>query len=168
MRKGQETYRLPSDWDPKNPEHLEVLNRTLLEISQRLDTIQSIGAPVPIAPQNITAIGKQGAIWLTWQRNAKCDGYIVIISNESTVTKLIGRHTLPDSESCTFHLPVGNVAVQYFFQVFCYRGNQVSPPSPTVNATSVVYGAGEAAPPLPPQDPRNPKTSGVTGGPVRP
>lgn len=167
MRKGQDTYRLPSDWDSANPEHLEHLNRILVEVQQRLDTVQSIGASAPAAPQTVTATGKQGAIWLTWQRIANADGYIVIVSNESTVTKLIGRHNLPDSESCTFHLPVGNVAVQYYFQVFSYRGNQVSPPSPTVTATSVVYGAGEAAPPTPPQDPRNPKIAGLSGGPVR-
>jgi len=168
MRKGQETYRLPSNWDSKDPEHLEILNRTLLEISQRLDTIQSIGAPKPPSPQNITATGKQGVIWLTWQRIATADGYIVIVGSESTMTKLVGRHNLPDSESCTFHLPVGNVATTFYFQVFSYRGNQVSQPSPTVTGTSIAYGAGETAPPSPPQDPRNPKISGLSGGPVRP
>jgi hypothetical protein len=168
MRRGRESFRLPSDWDAKNPEHVDLLNRNFVEIQQRLDTIQSIGATAPKAPQTITATGKQGCIWLTWQRVVNADGYIVAAGSESTMSKLVSRNTLPDSESCTYQLPVGNVASQFWFQVFSYRGNQISPPSPTVNATSVAFGAGEAAPPTPPNDPRSPLRAGITGGPNRP
>lgn len=168
MRRGIETFRLPADWDAKNPDHVDLLNRILVQAQQRLDTIQSIGATQPKAPQTVTATGRQGCIWLTWQRVVNADGYTVIVASESTMTKLVGRHSLPDSDSCTYQLPVGNVASQFWFQVFSYRGNQLSPPSPTVTATSATYGAGESAPPTPPNDPRNPLNAGVTGGQNRP
>lgn len=164
MRRAQDTYRLPSDWDPSKPDHLDLLNRILVEVQQRQDTVQTIGGPTPVAPQNLTATGKQGVIWLTWQRISGVDGYIVTVGSESTMTKLVGRHNLPDSESCTYQLPVGNVAAAFFFQVYAYLGNRVSPPSPTVTATSLAFTTAEAAPPSPPQDPRNPLRAGITGG----
>src|SRR5215831_16878237 len=145
MRRGIDTYRLSSDWDPKNPDHLDQLNRTLIEIQQRLDTIQSIGARVPIAPQTVTATGKQGVIWLTWRRVKNADGYILVYGTDSTMVKILGRRVLADSETCDYQLPVGNVAVTYYFRIYTYRGNQVSDPSPTASAASVSFGAGEAA-----------------------
>lgn len=168
MRRGQSSYRLPSDWDPKNPDHVEVLNKILVETQQRLDTIQSVGAKKPTSPRTVSATGKQGVIWVTWQRVSNVDGYIVVIASESTMTKLVGRHSQPDSETCSYSYPIGNSATQLWFQVFSYRGNQVSDPSPVATATSVVFGAGESAPPTPPQDPRNPFNAGITGGPNRP
>lgn len=164
MRLSKPSYLLGSEWHPDKPGAVDQLSSILVEIQQRLDTVQQIGTKTPPAPTSPVATGKQGCIWLTWQRIANVDGYIVLSGSESTMTKLVGRHNLPDSESCTFQLPVGNSATQYFFQVFAYRGNQISPPSPTVNATSIAFGSGESAPPNPPSDPRNTKLAGITGG----
>lgn len=167
MRRSLDTYRLPDDWNPvkgvtkgaveQDLNAVAHLNKILLEIGQRLDTVQQTGGSKPVAPQNLTATGKQGCIWVTWNRVVGVDGYLLMVATESTMTKNVGRYNLPDSEQCAFQLPTGNSATKYYFQAYSYRGPQQSQPSPVANATSVAYGAGEAAPPNPPQDPRIPK-----------
>ena len=164
MRRSLDTYRLPPEWHPDNPGSVEHLNRILVEIGQRIDTLQQIGTKKPITPQNVTATGRQGLVWLTWSRVDKVDGYSVVVSTSSDLSKILHRQDIPGSETCTFQFPVGNNATTYFFQVYSYRGNLYSPPSNIVSAASVAFGAGEGAPPAPPVDPRNPLKAPLRNG----
>lgn len=164
MRRGLDTYRLPPDWHPDNPGSIEHLNRILVEMGQRMDTLQQVGTKKPVAPNNVTATGRQGLIWLTWSRVDKVDGYCVVVATASDMSKVLHRADIPGSEACVYPLPVGNNAFQAWFQVYSYRGNLYSPPSVIVTATSVAFGAGEGAPPAPPVDPRNPLRAPLRNG----
>ncbi len=164
MRKNVALYRLPIGWDNTNPEHLDHLNKILQNLGDRLDTVQQVGAKPPSAPLSLVATGKQGLIHLTWGKVHNVDGYTVLWASESTMTKLVGRHPLPDGECVSFDLPIGNSATQYWFTVSAYRGNQVSLPSGTVTATSVAFTTAEAAPTVAPVDPRAPLVIGVRNG----
>jgi hypothetical protein len=168
MRKGLDSYRLPSDWNPitkvaphtgeieNNPSAVEHLNRVLVEVQNRLDTIQQVGAKVPATPLSPSASGRQGLIWLTWNRVTNVDGYTVVVATAADMSKVLHRVDIPGSETCVYQMPVGNNAFQAWFQVYSYRGTKYSTPSNIVTATSVAFGAGEGAPPAPPVDPRNP------------
>lgn len=175
MRKGQDSYRLPSDWNPiktvkrtgemeANPAAVEHLNRVLVEIQQRLDIIQQVGAKKPVTPLSPTATGRQGLIWVTWNRVVNVDGYCVVVSTASDMSKVLHRQDIPGSETCTYQFPVGNNASTYYFQIYSYRGKLYSTPSNVVSAASVAYGAGEVAPPAPPVDPRNPLKAPLRNG----
>lgn len=164
MRRSMDTYRLPPDWHPDNPGSIEHLNRVLVEIGQRIDTLQQIGAKKPVAPQSVTATGRQGLIWVTWGRVVKVDGYSVVVATASDMSKILHREDIPGSESCTYRFPVGNNASTYYFQIYTYRGNLYSSPSVIVSATSVAFGASEGAPPAPSVDPRNPLRAPLRNG----
>ena len=150
------TYRLPNDIDLAKPESIERLNKALIEIKNRLDGIEQVGVKEPPTPLQVTVQGRQGVLWMNWQRIVNVDGYVVVVSTDSAQTKIVSRTTLHDADTCTYQLPVGNVAQQYYFSVSAIRGKQISPRSQIINATSVAYGAGESAPPAPFNDPRDP------------
>src|SRR6266851_10290846 len=116
MRRGLDTYRLPQDWHPDNPGAVEHLTRILVELGQRIDTIQQIGARVPATPLSPSATGRQGLIWLTWNRVSNVDGYAIVVSSVSDMSKILHRQDIPGSETCTYQFPVGNNASTYFFQ----------------------------------------------------
>lgn len=164
MRKNIPLYRLPPKADLSNPEHVETLNTILQNLGQRLDTIQQIGVKAPSAPLSVSATGKQGLIHIVWGRVANVDGYTVLWASEATMTKLVGRQSLPDGDTVSVSIPIGNSATQYWITVSAYKGNQVSKPSATVNATSVAFTTAEAAPPSPPNDPRAPLVVGIRNG----
>lgn len=178
MRKGQDSYRLPSDWNPiktvkahtgemeANPAAVEHLNRVLVEIQQRLDTLQQVGAKKPATPLNPAATGRQGLVWVIWNRVVNVDGYCVVVATTSDMSKILHREDTLGSENCSFRFPVGNNASTYYFQIYSYRGKQYSTPSNIVSAASVAYGAGEGAPPAPPVDPRNPLRAPLRNGPL--
>lgn len=156
MRRGQDTYRLPPDWHPDNPGSIEHLSRIMVEIGNRLDTIQQIGAKPPVTPLSPSATGRQGLIWLTWNRVSNVDGYCVVVSTVGDMSKILHRQDIPGSETCTYPFPVGNNVSTYYFQVYSYRGTQYSTPSNIVSAASVAFTTPEGSPPAPPVDPRNP------------
>lgn len=176
MRKGQDSYRLPSDWNPiktikphsgemePNVAAVEHLNRVLVEIQQRLDVIQQVGAKKPATPLSPSATGRQGLIWVTWNRVVNVDGYCVVVATASDMSKVLHRQDIPGSETCTFQFTVGNNVATYYFQVYSYRGQFYSTPSNVVSGTSVAFGAGEGAPPAPPVDPRNPLIAPLRNG----
>ena len=176
MRKGQDSYRLPPDWNPvrnvaphtgkieHDPSAVDQLNRVLTEIKHRLDTIQQIGARKPVTPQSPSATGRQGLIWVTWKRVADVDGYSVVVATASDMSKILHRVDIPGSETCVYQMPVGNNAATYYFQIYSYRGTLYSTPSNIVSAASIAYGAGEGAPPAPPFDPRNPLKAPLRNG----
>ena len=176
MRKGQDSFRLRPDWNPvrsvaphtgkieHNPDAVDELNRVLTEIKHRLDTIQQVGATKPTTPRSPSATGRQGLIWLTWNRVVNVDGYSVVVSTASDMSKILHRQDIPGSETCTYQFPVGNNSATYYFQIYSYRGTQYSTPSNIVSGTSAAYGAGEAAPPAPPVDPRNPLRAPLRNG----
>ena len=152
MRKGVDIYRVPTDLS--HPENVATLNRILQNLGDRLDTIQQVGATAPPPVTGLTVTGKQGVICLTWQRIQNVDGYIILGAAESTMSQIVLRFNVPDSDTCTYSHPVGNVAVQYYFTVSAYQGNLVGQPSNTIAATSVAYTSVGTAPPIPPQAPR--------------
>ena len=167
---------MPGDWNPiksvkahtgeieHNPAAVEHLNRVLVEIQQRLDIIQQVGAKKPATPLSPTATGRQGLIWVTWNRVVNVDGYCLVVSTVSDMSKILHRQDIPGSETCTFQFPVGNNVSTYYFQIYSYRGQFYSTPSNIVSAASVAFGAGETTPPAPPVDPRNPLRAPLRNG----
>ena len=145
-----------------------LLNQSLQTMQTRLDTIQQIGAQKPPTVSGLTVTGKQGLFYLTWNRIKNADGYVVVQGTDSTMVQITNRYPVPDGDSCSYSVPVGNVVVTASFQVFAYQGPQYSEPSPAVSATTVAYGAGEAAPPRPPLAPRPVKLAPVRSGPNLP
>lgn len=173
MRRSLDSFRLPPDWNPvtssndqvqHNPAAVEHLNRVLVEIQQRLDTIQQVGAKKPATPLSPSAQGRQGLIWLTWNRVVNVDGYSVVVATTSDMSKILHRIDIAGSETCVYHMPVGNVVFQAWFQVYSHRGTLYSTPSNVVTASSVAFAGGEAAPPAPPVDPRNPLRAPLRNG----
>jgi hypothetical protein len=176
MRRGQDTYRLPPGWNPvkavtphtgeieQNDGAIEHLNRILVELGQRLDTIQQVGTKQPATPLSPSATGRQGLIWVTWNRVVDVDGYCIVVSTSSDMSKILHRQDIPGSETCTYQFPVGNNAATYYFQVYAHRGKIYSTPSNIVGTASVAFGAGEGAPPAPPVDPRNPLRAPLRNG----
>lgn len=176
MRKGQDSFRLPPDWNPvrsvaahtgkieHNPLAVDQLNRVLTEIKHRLDTIQQVGTRKPATPSSPSATGRQGLIWLTWNRVADVDGYSVVVATASDMSKILHRVDIPGSETCVYQMPVGNNVSTYYFQVYSYRGTQYSTPSNVVSAASLAFTTPEAAPPAPPVDPRNPLRAPLRNG----
>lgn len=154
MRKNVTAYRLPAGTDFTTPVHLDKLNKLLQNLGDRLDTIQQIGASAPPAPLGVAVEGKQGLFNLTWNRIDSVDGYIVTWSTASGMVPLLGRYTLHDSDAANYRLPVGNVAVTYFFTVSAFKGNKVSPPSVSVSATSATFTTSGSAPVNAPITPR--------------
>ena len=145
-----------------------ILNQGLQSLQQRINTVQQTGARTPPTVTGLTVTGKQGLFYLTWNRVANVDGYVVTRASDSAMKILIGRYNLPDSEQCTLDISVGNVAVTNSFQVYAYQGPKYSEPSPSVTATTSVYGSAEAAPANPPIAPRQPKIAPVRNGPNLP
>jgi len=176
MRKGLDSFRLRPNWNPvrnvapftgkveHDPSAVDELNRILTEIKQRLDTIQQIGAKKPATPRAPSATGRQGLIWLTWNRVADVDGYSVVVATASDMSKILHRQDIPGSETCAYSFPVGNNVSTYYFQVYAYRGTQYSTPSNVVSAASVAFTTPESAPPAPPVDPRNPLRAPLRNG----
>jgi hypothetical protein len=167
-RKSVNTPLLPPTPDFSNPDevrqHIALLNQVIQNFSNRLDTIQQVGAVAPSAPLNVVAEGKQGYIGLTWNRIVNVDGYTVIWALDSKMSQLVGRISLPDGETCSYRLPTGNSATTYYFQVSAYKGNQISLPSVTVTATSVAYTTTGTPAANPPQAPRAPQVVGIRNG----
>lgn len=164
MRRSLSTYRLRSDWHPDQPGAIDELNRVLIQAGQRLDTIQQVGVKTPAAPLSPSASGRQGLIWLTWNRVQDVDGYSVVVSLVSDCSKILHRQDIPGGDTCTYQFPVGNNATQYFLQVYSMKGNKYSKPSNIVNATSVAFTTPEGAPPAAPVDPRNPLKAPLRNG----
>lgn len=166
MRKNVSQYRLPPGTTFNTPDHLDQLNKLLQNLGDRLDTIQQVGAQAPPAPLGVACEGKQGLLNVTWNRVQNCDGYIVCWSTSSSMLPILGRYTLHDSDAANYRLPVGNVAVTYFFTVSAFVGNKVSPPSAAVSATSTAFTTAGSAPVNAPVSPRaalvSPPRNGTT------
>lgn len=145
-----------------------ILNQNLQSVQNRLNTIQQTGAKKPPAVTGLTVTGKQGSFWLTWNRIANVDGYEVVRASDSAMSNIVGRFNVPGADSCTFSMPVGNVAVTSSFAVYAYQGPQIGDPSATVTATTATYTNAESAPPNPPIAPRSPKVAPTRSGPNLP
>lgn len=142
-----------------------LLNQSLQALQNRVNTIQQSGAKTPPTVTGLTVTGKQGLFHLTWNRIKNADGYVIVQASDSGMTQLVGRYNVPDGDSVSHQVPVGNVAVTNSFQVYSYQGKKYSEPSTAVTATTAVYGAAESAPPAPPLAPRQPKIAPVRSGP---
>ena len=151
-------------------EHLNamttILNQSLPEIQNALNTVQQSGAKAPPPVSGLTVTGKQGLFHITWNRMVNVDGYVVVHASDTAMTQLVGRYNIPDGNTPVHQIPVGNVAVTGSFQVYAYQGNQYSDPSPAVTATTLAYAGMEAAPPAPPIAPQHPKIAPVRSGPT--
>jgi hypothetical protein len=161
--------RLPTTVDFTDPEQaqlaVKILNQALQSVEVRLDTVQQIGARKPPNPTGFSVTGRQGFFYITWNRIKNCDGYVIMQATDTAMMQNVGRHVIADGQQVSFHLAVGNVAVTYSFQMYAYQGPQYSQPSPIQTATSIPYGAGEAALPTPPLAPVPPKIIPVRSGP---
>lgn len=142
-----------------------LLNQSLQSLQNRVNTIQQSGAKAPPTVTSLSVTGKQGLFHLIWNRIKNADGYVIVQASDSGMTQLIGRYPVPDGDTCSHQIPVGNVAVTNTFQVYAYQGRKYSEPSAAVTATTLVYGSAESAPPAPPIAPRQPKLAPVRSGP---
>jgi hypothetical protein len=153
----------------KIDEHLNlmttIINQGLQSFQNRLNTVQQVTAKTPPTVTGLTVTGKQGLFYLTWNRIAHVDGYVVLQASDTGMVQVVGRYNLPDGDTCTYSIPIGNVSVTNSFQVFAYQGQKMNDPSATVTATSAIYGSTEAAPPAPPIAPRQPKKVPPRSGP---
>lgn len=150
-------------------EHLStmttILNQALQSLQGRINTVQQTGAVRPPTVTALAVAGKQGLFYLTWNRITHADGYVVLQASDTGMKQIVGRYNIPDGDSCSYSVPVGNVAVTNSFQVFAYQGPKYSDPSGTVTATTAVYASAESAPSAPPIAPRQPKLAPVRSGP---
>jgi hypothetical protein len=142
-----------------------ILNQALQSLQNRTNTIQQVGARAPVPVSSLAVTGKQGLFWLTWNRIAHVDGYVVVQASDAAMTQVTNRYPVPDGDACSFAVPVGNVAVTASFQVYAYQGPKYSDPSPIITATTLVYASSEAAPGAPPIAPRQPKLAPIRSGP---
>ncbi len=149
--------------------HLEMmttlLNQAVQSLENRVNTIQQVGAVQPPPVSGLTVTGKQGLFHLTWNRMKNVDGYVVVQASDSAMQTITGRYHVDDSNQPIQQIPVGNVAITAYFQVYAYQGQKYADPSPIVSATTLTYGASEAAPSSPPIAPLPPKISPVRSGP---
>jgi len=167
---------LNSKFDPELArqlnEHLNtmttILNQALQGTQNRLATVQQTGAIAPPIVSNFTATGKQGLFHLTWNRIKNADGYVIMHASDMGMKNVIGRYHVPDGQSVSHQIPVGNVATTGYFQMYAYQGPQYSKPSAVVSATTSVYGSAEAAPVTSKTAPQNPLVSPVRSGPNLP
>jgi hypothetical protein len=168
MRKNVSQYRLPPGTTFNDPAHLEQLNKLLQNMGDRLDTIQQIGAKAPSAPLGVAVQGLQGMFNVTWQNIRNVDSYTICWSANSSMLPILGRDSVHDSDTGNYRLPVGNVAVTYYFTVSATVGNQVSPPSAAVSATSQTFTTSGSAPTNSPVTPRAALVSPPRSGPTLP
>ena len=145
-----------------------ILNQALQSLQNRMNTVQQVGASTPPNVSGLTVTGKQGLFYLTWNRIANVDGYVITQATDSSMKKLVGRYNISDGQQCTFTVPVGNVAVTNSFQIYAYQGPNYSDPSQAVTATTLTYTTAESAPPAPPIAPQQPKNVPVRSGPNLP
>lgn len=150
-------------------EHLvnmtNIINQGLQSLQNRQNTVQQVTAKIPPTVTGLSVTGKQGLFFLTWNRIENTDGYVVTQASDTGMVQLIGRFHVPDGDSCSTTVSVGNVAATNSFQVYAYQGQRYSDPSPIVTATSLTYTTPEAAPPAPAIPPRQPKKFPVRSGP---
>lgn len=167
MRKSVIMHQLPLDIDLTSSDGIAQLNSILGDHGDRIDTVQQIGVRKPPSVTGLAVTGKQGCIWLVWNRIKNIDGYIVIGASTADMSKVAMRFNLPDADQCTHSVAVGNVATTYYFTVSAYVGNQISKPSTVVSGVSLAFTTSESAPPVPPFDPRGSGTlhrNGLTLG----
>src|SRR5260221_4339774 len=81
-------------------EHLSlmttILNQGLQQLQNRMNTVQQVTAKSPPTVTGLTVTGKQGLFYLTWNRIAHTDGYVVVQASDSTMIQLIGRYPIMD------------------------------------------------------------------------
>lgn len=143
----------------------DIVNQALQSLQNRVNSIQQVTAKTPPTVTGLTVTGKQGLFYLTWNRIANTDGYVVTQASDPGMVQLIGRYTLPDGNQVTHQVPVGNVAVKNYFQVYAFQGQKMSDPSAAVSATTATFTTSESAPPTPPIAPLQPKVSPPRSGP---
>lgn len=142
-----------------------ILNQGLQSLQNRLNTVQQTGAAVPPNVTGLTVTGQQGCFALTWNRIVNVDGYVIIQASDAAMTQRTGRFNISDGQQCSYNIPVGNVAITAYFEVYAYQGNHYGDPSPAVKATTKTYTTSESAPPAPPLPPPPPKIVPVRSGP---
>jgi hypothetical protein len=150
-------------------EHLvqmtDILNQGLQSLQNRMNSVQQVTAKTPPTVTGLNVTGKQGLFFLTWNRIKNTDGYVITHASDAGMVQLVGRYNIPDGNTCSHQIPVGNVAMTGSFQVYAYQGQKYSDPTPIVTATTAVYGSSEAAPPTPVIPPLQPKKAPVRSGP---
>lgn len=120
--------------------------------------------PVPTAP---IVTGQQGLLRVQWITVAGSDGYdVAIMSTPNLDAPDINIVRVPGEKNREFVYPTGNVALTRYFAVRSFIGGFFSPWTVPVSGTSVVFGASESAPPVPPSNPpsgNEPPPSGGSG-----
>ena len=142
-----------------------ILNQSIQAHQNRLNVIQQTGASNPPNVTGFSASGRQGLFSLVWNRIANVDGYVIIEATDSGMKQLVGRYNVSDGQQCSFQIPVGNVSIQRYFQVFAYQGNHYGSPSNAISATSLAFTTPESAPATPPIAPPQPLIIPVRSGP---
>lgn len=145
-----------------------LLNQNIQNLHVRQDTVQQVGAKAPPNVTGLAVTGMQGLFHLTWNRIQSTDGYVVVQASDANMTMITGRYNIPDGNTPSHQIPVGNVATTGYFQVYAYQGPKYSQPSPVVSATTAEYGVAESAPTAPPIPPLPPKIDPVRSGPNLP
>lgn len=167
---------LTSKLEPENAkmlnEHLQnmttILNQALQSFQNRLNTVQQTGASAPPPVSNVAVVGKQGLFHITWNRIKNADGYVIVQAADSAMKQIIGRYNIPDGQSVSHQIPVGNTAVTGSFQVYAYQGPKVGNPSNIITGTTLTYTTSEAAPTTSNTPPQPPLIAPVRSGPNLP
>jgi hypothetical protein len=139
-------------------------NQVIREAEMRLAALESKAKAVAFATlspvQGFAVEGRQGCFNATWQKKAGAvDGYTLIMYSDAAATAAILRVELRNVEITSHQFPVGNGAYTRTFRIWPFFGATVGPPSAIVSATSVGYGAAEAAPAESPTPPASPEDS---------
>ena len=163
-----ERHYLPSEWleelvdDPKKRavalRIAQKINQAFSSLANRLDAMELPNATVTGRVESFAAQGRQGLFHLTWVRVIDVDGYIIEMFTDSAATIQVGSWIAWGASTVTYQIPVGNVSIARYFRItpFVNRlssGMKLGTPSTLITATSVAYGAGEAAPTAPPVSP---------------
>lgn len=109
--------------------------------------------PAPI-PTGTVVTGQQGLLRVQWTPNPGVDGYdVAIMTSPNLAGPDINIVRVMGPKSREFAYASGNSAITRYFAVRSFVGGSYSAWSPIVSGTSVVFGAPEAAPPMPPVNP---------------
>lgn len=108
----------------------------------------------PTIPTNTVATGQQGIIRIQWASSQNADGYdIAIMTTPNLQNPDVNIARTMGAKCREYVYPMGNSATLRYFAVRAFVADVFSDWSPVVSATSIVFGAAEAAPPVPPVNP---------------
>jgi len=122
----------------------------------------------PAVPGGLVITGHQGLLRAQWATVPGVDGYdIAIMTTPNVAAPDVNIERIMGGKNREHTYSTGNVAITRYFAVRAFAGDGYSDWSKVVSGLSVVFGAPESAPPLPPSTPPSgyePPPTGKTFG----